>query len=376
MSFWQYFQHKVKTMLKIMLTGGGSGGPTIPLICVYETLQKKLGKDQVNALFLGTYSGIEKSLVEKAGIRFEPIPSGKFRRYWSWQNFRDPFYIMAGFFVGVLKLLQFRPHIVVSAGSFASVPVAYAAKVLGIPHLILQMDARAGLANRLMKPVSVALAHWFELSAKQFKGIPTHQIGVMARQSIKEGNPKRANELFHLNPEKPLLLITGGGQGAFSLNLALENVLELLLESFQIVHLTGKNYQPQTYEGYQAVEFVTAEMGDLLARADVVITRAGMSAIAELVSLQKEMILVPLPNSHQEDNAKQIQQGTFYLAQDEIDKEWFEHFLKSYQKGRKIEKMMMKQNGEEEFANLILHYSETSSSSRDRTCSVSTVSKK
>ena len=341
-------------MLKLMLTGGGSGGPTIPLICVYETLQEKLGKEQVDAVFLGTYSGVEKALVEKAGIPFEPIPSGKLRRYWSLQNLRDPFYITAGFFVSTLKLMKYRPNIVISAGSFASVPVAYAAKILGIPHLILQMDARAGLANRLMKPVSVALAHWFESSAKQFKGIATHHIGVMARQSVKEGNPQHANELFGLNPEKPLLVITGGGQGALGLNLALESVLELLLESFQIVHLTGKNYQPKTYEGYKAIEFLTTGMGDLLARADLVITRAGMSAIAELVSLKKNMILVPLPNSHQEENAKQIQQGIFYLHQNEIKKEWFEDFLKFEQK--KIKETTMKRNGEEEFANLILQY--------------------
>ncbi len=342
-------------MLKVMFTGGGSGGPTIPLICVYETLQNKLGKDKVDALFLGTYGGVEKPLVEEAGLRFEPIPSGKLRRYWSWQNLRDPFYIVAGFFVGLLKLIQFRPNVVVSAGSFASVPVAYASKMLGIPHLILQMDVKAGLANRLMKLASVAVAHWFESSAKQFQGIPTYQIGMIARQAVKNGSPHRANECFGLKPDQPLLLITGGGQGALGLNLALEKVLTFLLESFQIIHLTGKSYQPKTYEGYQTFELMTTQMGDLLARADLVITRAGMSAIAELVSLQKDMIVVPLPHSHQEDNARQIQEGAFYLAQEDISLQWFQDFLKSYQKG-KIKNLSTLTNGEEAFASLILKY--------------------
>ena len=136
-----------------MLTGGGSGGPTTPLLGLVETLEEV---DEISCefLFLGTFRGPERSMVEDCGVSFHAIPAGKLRRYWDWQNLSDPFQVLAGFFAGIYYLLKFRPHVVMSAGSFASVPIAWASSMLRVPHLILQMDVRPGLANRLMKTFS------------------------------------------------------------------------------------------------------------------------------------------------------------------------------------------------------------------------------
>ncbi|MEC7166111.1 MAG: glycosyltransferase, partial [SAR324 cluster bacterium] len=146
------------TTLRVLFTGGGSGGPTTPLLAVNEALGA-LGPTE--SRFLGTTSGPERAMVEEAGIPFYAIPAGKLRRYFSWQNFTDPFHILAGGIIGLKHLLQFKPHVVVSAGSFVSVPVAYAARALGIPQVLLQMDVLPGLANRLMAPASSALGYYF-----------------------------------------------------------------------------------------------------------------------------------------------------------------------------------------------------------------------
>ncbi|MBT4015961.1 MAG: UDP-N-acetylglucosamine--N-acetylmuramyl-(pentapeptide) pyrophosphoryl-undecaprenol N-acetylglucosamine transferase, partial [Deltaproteobacteria bacterium] len=141
--------------VRVLFTGGGSGGPTIPLLALAQEIRKL--KKNSEFLFLGSKLGPERKMVEQAEIPFSIIPSGKFRRYWNWRNFIDPLYILGGGITGLIYLLRFRPQVIVSAGSFVSVPVAYAAWLLRIPHVIMQMDLRSGLANRMMAPVSNAL---------------------------------------------------------------------------------------------------------------------------------------------------------------------------------------------------------------------------
>ena len=141
-----------KNPVRVLLTGGGSGGPTLPLLALAEEIIQHR-KNSI-FLFLGSKRGPERQMVEQEGIAFEYIPSGKLRRYWSMRNFVDPIFILGGGIKGFVKLLNFRPQVIVSAGSFGSVPLAYMSWLLRIPHVILQMDVRPGLANRLMGPVS------------------------------------------------------------------------------------------------------------------------------------------------------------------------------------------------------------------------------
>ena len=167
--------------IRVLFTGGGSGGPTIPLLALAQEVHKQ--KKEAKFLFLGSKNGPERKMVEQAKIPFAAIPSGKLRRYWSWFNFIDPLFILGGGISGLIHLLHFRPHVVVSAGSFVSVPVAYAAWFLRIPHIILQMDLRPGLANRLMAPVSNALVFYFESTGNQFPTISKkRKIGPVVRQ--------------------------------------------------------------------------------------------------------------------------------------------------------------------------------------------------
>ncbi|MBC8257791.1 MAG: glycosyltransferase [SAR324 cluster bacterium] len=353
--------------VRVVFTGGGSGGPTIPLLALAEEI--KLHKKKSKFLFLGSKDGPERKMVEQAMIPFAAIPSGKLRRYWSWSNLIDPFIIIAGFFAGLLHLKRFRPHIIVSAGSFVSVPVAFAAKLSGIPHVIFQMDVRPGLANRLMAPVSSALVYYFESTAAKFPSISVKQkIGPVVRKDIYNAEAVRAEKKIGLHPELPLILITGGGQGAAGLNNAVLPLLKDWLTEFQIVHLTGfgweKNIEAElscySHPNYHQFKTVTEGMGDLLAKSEIVLTRAGMGILAELAVLQKDAILVPLPGTHQEENARLIQKkNAAEVVQQDIlaakGLEWWKIYWKQRIPGEIGKKLreFLQGNGTKDFAQLI-----------------------
>ncbi|MBF0353078.1 MAG: UDP-N-acetylglucosamine--N-acetylmuramyl-(pentapeptide) pyrophosphoryl-undecaprenol N-acetylglucosamine transferase [SAR324 cluster bacterium] len=349
---------------RILLTGGGSGGPTTPLLAVYASLQESPGTS-IRGLFFGSHDGPERAMVEKACIPFQALPSGKLRRYWSVQNFIDPFKILGAFFLSFKLLWQFKPHVVISAGSFVSVPVAYAAWVLRIPHVIFQMDVKPGLANRLMAPVSQVLTYLFDVSAGHFNIRHKIKIGPVVRKEIVEANADRANIQFGLKPDKPVLLITGGGLGALKLNQATERLLSFWLKTFQVVHLTGSLYKPTfQHEDYHPLSFVHEGMGDLIARSDLVITRAGLGIIGELAQLSKDAILIPMPGTHQEQNAGIVADhgGCYYWKQQHyIDLEesgWIE-FMEQHQAGTKGRKLneLLPSGGAEQLAEILKKYS-------------------
>lgn len=350
--------------LRIVFTGGGSGGPTTPLLAAYGELKRQLGRDRVQGVFWGTATGPERGMAQKANLPFESIPAGKLRRYWSWKNGVDPLFILGGFLVSLKKLRQFKPHVVVSAGSFVSVPVAYAAWLLKIPHVILQMDVRPGLANRLMSPVSQALAYLFEESAPHFPAIARQKISPVVRSQIREASAEKANEKFHLKSDKPVLLVTGGGQGASGLNEAVESVLGFWLERFQVVHLTGKPAEGAARADYHPHAFIDEDMGHLLARSDLVVTRAGLGILGELAYLAKDAVIVPLPNSHQEVNASILanaKAGTLLSQQEFLEKgeTWWQDFFKTYRPGLMGKKLheLLPPGGTEQFTAMILQNS-------------------
>ncbi|HBL55468.1 MAG TPA: UDP-N-acetylglucosamine--N-acetylmuramyl-(pentapeptide) pyrophosphoryl-undecaprenol N-acetylglucosamine transferase [Deltaproteobacteria bacterium] len=353
--------------VRVLFTGGGSGGPTLPLLALAE----EIGKQKIGSefLFLGSKKGPERKMVEQTEIPFVPIPSGKLRRYWSLRNLFDPLFILGGGLVGLLHLLTFRPQVIVSAGSFVSVPVAYAAWCLRIPHVILQMDLRPGLANRLMAPVSQALVSYFKRTANQFPSISLkRKIGPVVRNEIFTANAENANERFGLHQERPLILITGGGQGAVGLNRAVLPLLKHLLMDFQVVHLTGSGFGKKlnsespifSHPDYHPLEVVHEGMGDLLAKSEIVLTRAGMGIIGELAVLQKDTVLIPLPGTHQEDNAKIIQENNAaeFVSQEVLATmgiKWWNNFLELRvpgEMGKRLHKLLP-DGGTKDFAQLI-----------------------
>ncbi|OIO08083.1 hypothetical protein AUJ35_00940 [Candidatus Falkowbacteria bacterium CG1_02_41_21] len=286
----------------IMLSGGGTGGSVTPLLALADYL-KQDNPAVYNFIFVGTNSGPERYLAESVQILFLPIMSGKWRRYFSFKNVADIFKIILAFFQALYLLRKYRPHLLISAGGFVSVPLAYAAYCLRIPVLIHQQDIRAGLANRLMAKVAKRVTVTFVESLKDY-GPKALWVGNPINERI--DNSLNLWQKYNLDSNRPLLLVLGGGTGSVFINRLIKDSLKSLLEFCQVVHITGsgkkENLAPKT--DYLPLEFIAHdEVLWFMAKARAVVSRSGLGVLTEISALGQASILIPMPNSHQEDNA-------------------------------------------------------------------------
>jgi len=285
-----------------MLSGGGTGGSVTPLLALADYL-KKDNPAVYNFIFVGTNSGPERYLAESAQILFLPIMSGKWRRYFSFKNVADIFKIILAFFQALYLLRKYRPHLLISAGGFVSVPLAYAAYCLRIPILIHQQDIRAGLANRLMARVASQVTVTFEKSLIDY-GSRALWVGNPVNERI--DNSLDLWQKYNLDAKKPLLLVLGGGTGSVFINRLIKDSLKSLLEFCQVVHSTGSGKKEKLVPkaGYLPLEFMDHdEVLWFMAKAQAVVSRCGLGVLTEISALGKASILIPMPDSHQEDNA-------------------------------------------------------------------------
>lgn len=279
-------------------------GSVSPLIAIYQALKNQ----QPNAEFfwLATKNGPELKFLSEYNIPTKAIFSGKLRRYFSFQNFFDPLLIFIGFIQSFFFLLKFKPSVVISAGGFVAVPVTWAAWILRRPSIIHQQDIRPGLANKLLAPFANIITVTFERSIKDFAKYSqkTHWVGNPARLEILQGSKDEAIKNFNLDPNLPTVLVMGGGTGSLNLNnLVIDNLGEIL-KFCQVIHITGGRLDKEAqHPRYHAFEFLTADLKHAYAISDLVVTRAGMSALTEIAALRKPALVIPIPNSHQEDNA-------------------------------------------------------------------------
>lgn len=294
------------TKKKILFTGGGTGGSVTPLLSISDKLRTK---DLYDFFWIGTPDGIEKQMVLNEGIEYHAICNGRLRRYFSLRNFIDPFRIIAGFFQSIMILYRIKPDLVASAGGFVSVPVAWAAKLLRIPVLIHQQDVRPGLANQLMAPCAETVTVVFEKSLADY-GKKAICVGNTIRDELRRPIRREwAIEKLGMRSDLPIVVAVGGGTGAQAINDMLLESLKDLTKICQIIHITGvgKNVLDETRQinNYKPFEFVNIEgLLKIYAVADIVISRCGMNTLTELSFLQKPSILIPMPDSHQEDNAQ------------------------------------------------------------------------
>jgi UDP-N-acetylglucosamine--N-acetylmuramyl-(pentapeptide) pyrophosphoryl-undecaprenol N-acetylglucosamine transferase len=332
--------------LRIVLVAGGSGGPVTPLLAIAEEISKKTAAE---FLLIGTRGGPEAKLAAEKNIQFKAISAGRLRRYFTFKSLMQtviaPLQSLAGFFQARALLKKFKADAVISAGAFVSVPVGYAAWSLGLPILIHQQDIRATLSNTLLAPIADAITVTFQSSLKDFNrtsGLSSEPINARAK-CLWTGNPVRkefiearerlnfgdqewlasARNKFSITDDRPILFITGGGTGAAALNSIILAALPQLLVRFTVIHSTGRdkaiNFNHEHYHGY---EFISG-MAEAFALADIVISRAGIAAITELSTEAKAAIIVPIPKSHQEDNALYLhsKNAALILAQDLLSSE-------------------------------------------------------
>ncbi|NDL66389.1 undecaprenyldiphospho-muramoylpentapeptide beta-N-acetylglucosaminyltransferase [Anaerotalea alkaliphila] len=308
-------------MKKIVLTGGGTAGHVTPNFALLEGLAEA----GYEIHYIGSRNGIEKELVRQQHLPYHPISSGKLRRYKDLKNLTDPFKVLLGCVQAWKVLGRIRPAVVFSKGGFVAVPVVLGAWLRRIPVVVHESDMTPGLANRLSQPFAKAVCTTFPQTLEHLPKTKGVHTGSPIRKSLYQGDAGRGREFTGLTARRPVLLMMGGSIGSVKVNQVLRALLPTLLEEFHVLHLCGKGNLDDKLEGtpgYRQYEFIGKELPDLLAMADLVLSRAGSNAISEFLALKKPALLVPLSagasRGDQILNARAFQRdGYAHLLQEE-----------------------------------------------------------
>lgn len=320
--------------MRVVLTGGGTGGHLTPLIAVARALQRAAetgasgdggsAEPELELLYLGVVTDIDRSALETAGIPYRHVPSGKIRRYMSGAPltivdllFRLPFGVLRA-----LRVLFFlMPDVVFSKGGYGCIPVVIAAWVYRIPILLHETDAAPGLANLRLARYASAVALGFRGAERWFPPDKTFVAGTPVRETFTHlPDQATARQRLSLHDRKPVLFVTGGSQGAQRVNTAVLAVLPQLLSRAQVLHQVGERNLPAVREfaekdlrhlpdvaDYHVFGFLAEEeMALAFAAADLVVSRAGGTALAEIAAAGRASLLIPLHGAaqqHQWENA-------------------------------------------------------------------------
>ena len=281
-------------MKKIVLTGGGTLGHVTPHLALIPSLQEA----GYEIHYIGTENGMEAPKMRAVeGVTYHAVKSGKLRRYHDWKNFTDPFRVIAGAFQSARLMGQIKPDVVFSTGGFVAVPVVFGAWLHRIPVLCHESDLTPGLANKLCKPFATRFATTFPECAEAL-GSKAEMTGTPLRPELFHGDKAKGLSLLGFYGQKPVLLMMGGSSGAQSVNACLRQALPELTPDFDIAHICGKGNLDAELEGtpgYKQIEFLDAELPDVLACTDLVLSRAGANALCEFQALGRPMLLIPYP---------------------------------------------------------------------------------
>lgn len=304
--------------MRVVFTGGGTGGHFYPLIATAEALRERAfqsGISQLDLYYFGPDPYDQKAL-EEQGIVFVSCPSGKMRRYRSILNFLDIFKVIGGVFVALFKLFVLYPDVVMSKGGFTSVPVVFAAWLLRIPILIHESDSKPGRANAFATRFARYIAISYKEAAEFFPQHKTALVGIPFRkifQGERVGNPA---SVLGTTGTLPLVVVLGGSQGAERINdLVLESIEELT-EKYEVFHQTGMLQEtlvretadnllekfPEKHARYHAKGFLDPLMlKAALSGASVIVSRAGSGAIYDIALYGIPAILIPIPEEISHD---------------------------------------------------------------------------
>ena len=306
--------------MTIVFTGGGSGGHFYPIIAIAEALADLVREKHLvepKLYYMAPTSFDEKALFEN-GIIFINTPAGKVRRYASIRNFTDSFITLIGTISALLTLFRLYPDVVMSKGGYGSVPTTLAARILGIPVVIHESDAKPGRANLLASKWAVRIAISFESAMKFFPEKVQSKIartGIPIRKALMRIEKEGARQYLGLEEGIPTILILGGSQGAMNINEVIVSALPDLVSFANIIHQTGqanfKNVQEisqvvltknQHAERYHPINYLNEiSLQRAAGVADIVVSRAGAGSIAEIGLWKKPAILIPIPESVSHD---------------------------------------------------------------------------
>lgn len=317
--------------MKILAVGGGSGGHVTPVVAVLRECRQRHPDAEIrfwcDKKFRPQAASIVRTFDET--IPVQAIASGKLRRYntlSAWQmlrpsillpNLRDLVFVAAGVIQSIGKLLVWRPDVVFTKGGFVCLPVGFAAHLLRIPLVIHDSDAHPGLTNRILSKWATSIATGAPLEYYPYPAGKSHYIGIPIAEEFIPFNLSQqatAKKELGFDPQRPLVVVTGGGLGAQRINDTTAAALDDILPFASVVLISGSaNYDelraitPKDDERFQLHAFVSGGMATMLGAADVVVARAGATTILELAALAKPTILIPnayLTGGHQLKNAK------------------------------------------------------------------------
>jgi len=305
-----YKQHK----LKVIISGGGTGGHIFPAIAIADTLKKL--KPDAEILFIGAKDKMEMQKVPAAGYPIEGLWISGLQRSLSLKNLSFPFKVISSLAKANKIIKRFKPDIVIGVGGFASGPTLWVASKKGIPTLIQEQNSFPGITNKLLAKKVSKICVAYEGMDKYFPKDKIVLTGNPVRSNVIDLNGKesKALEYFKLKADKKTIFVVGGSQGALSINKVIHNHLDLFLNNnLQLIWQTGKYYFDTAKaattdlesKGIRTVEFID-RMDYAYSVADIIISRAGAIAVSEICSVGKPAVFIPLPTAaedHQKKNA-------------------------------------------------------------------------
>ncbi len=324
--------------MKILFTGGGTGGHIFPIIAVAREIRKVYSSQNLRLFYIGPKDDFASILLSQEGIEVKAVWAGKIRRYVTFssviQNFFDVFIkIPVGILQSFIHIFYITPDLIFSKGGFGSVPPVIAGWVLQTPVFLHESDVAPGAANRFLERFALKIFVSFS-DTEYFKPSKMILVGNPIRKEILEESKKTSQELFKLTDEKPVILVLGGSQGAQRINDEILEVLSDLLKEFEIIHQTGTNNFKQIEAESKVVIskdlekyyhpypfFREEELEKAYRLADLIVSRAGAGSIFEIAAFGKPSILVPLPEAaqnHQFKNAySYAQTGACHVLEEE-----------------------------------------------------------
>ncbi|MCK9190340.1 MAG: UDP-N-acetylglucosamine--N-acetylmuramyl-(pentapeptide) pyrophosphoryl-undecaprenol N-acetylglucosamine transferase [Sphaerochaetaceae bacterium] len=315
--------------MKICYTGGGTLGHVYPAIAIKESLDER--NLDLDCYWIGRDEEQERSAIEKSGIDFYLISSGKLRRYWSVRNISDIFRIIRAYRQSLKILKKHRVDLVFSKGGFVSVPVVYAAHKLKIKVVTHESDRTLGLATKLNgrvadkvllgfkndliedkkyiytgNPIRASLSKWLKLKGEG--GVDDYARVLTEENESFRDFYSTLNEKFV--DRKPVILVTGGSLGALEINNMIWNNLDTLLERYNIYHQMGKTYKKIDRVGYVGVKSIGDEIGYLYSKCDLCISRSGAGTLNEILKFNVNSLLIPLLNNA--SRGEQVLNATYF----------------------------------------------------------------
>lgn len=306
--------------MKILLTGGGTGGHFYPLIAIAEALNKIADEEKfLNfKLYYAADKPYDKHLLDEQFITFIPVTAGKLRVYFSLRNFFDLFKTGFGVLRALWKVFRLYPDVIISKGGYAAFPVLFAARILRIPVIIHESDTVPGRVNLWSGTWARKVAVSFSEAAEYFPKETVSYTGQpLGRRNIAHPSAQEARQFFDLDPTLPTIGIWGGSQGAHAINDVILNILPTLLDNYQVIHQTGasdyeevttqvhialgENIKRNHYKPFAYLNDVQTKMFG--GAVDLIISRSG-SSLFEIALWGKPSILIPYPIAHGDHQKK------------------------------------------------------------------------